>query len=154
MNGATRNIIVHDALGRGLTEPQIRADMEHIHNLVVIDVTFRHGAAYICMNSVHNALFARTCMMSRTTYKGCKIEFFRDECDVPLPVSISRARAPRPEPPKKKQAPLANRFGLLNIDGGAEESSDDENREPLDGTSDDDDTIGFSSRAGVRLTVD
>lgn len=74
-NGATRNILIRSAVDKGLTEAQIRDDMEHIHGLVIINVSFRNGHAYVSTNSVHNALFARTCMMSRTTYKGCKIEF-------------------------------------------------------------------------------
>src|ERR1700712_306160 len=113
-NGATRNILVRNAFANGLTEPQLRLDMEHIHNLIIIDIQYRNGDAYMSTNSVHNALFARTCMMSRTTYKGCKIEFFPDECDVPLPTPTYKMRAP---PPKavKKNMPLANRFDLLKM---------------------------------------
>lgn len=72
LGGATRNIIVHNAVSNGLTEASIRADMDHIHNLDIIDVQYRNDDAYVSTNSVHNALFARTCMMSRTAYKGCK----------------------------------------------------------------------------------
>jgi hypothetical protein len=39
--------------------------MDHIHNLVVIKVEFLGASCYIKTNSVHNAMFARTCMMSR-----------------------------------------------------------------------------------------
>lgn len=49
-NGATRNILIRSAVEKGLTEAQIREDMEHIHNLVIIDVTFRHGHAYVSQN--------------------------------------------------------------------------------------------------------
>lgn len=147
-NGATRNILIHSALEKGLTEPRIRDDMEHIHGLVIIDVAFRGSDAYVSMNSIHNALFARTCMMSRTTYKGCKIEFVRDECDVPLP---SKAYVPKAIGAKKKakKAGLAidNRFGMLNIDG-ADRDSDEENRTPSD---DDLRTVDSTSHAGVNL---
>ncbi|KAH9844919.1 RNA recognition motif, partial [Teratosphaeria destructans] len=150
-NGATRNILVHDALSRGLTEAQIREDMEHIHNLVIIDVVFRNGDAYIATSAVHNALFARTCMMSRTRYKGCKIEFFRDECDIPLPADTASNKAPVPRPGTTK-AHVANRFDLLNIDGSDEES-DEENRLPVNGGSDDESsTLDLGPRnTGVSL---
>ncbi|KAI7209658.1 hypothetical protein KC333_g8622 [Hortaea werneckii] len=110
LHGATRNLIIRNARSHGLTAARIRADLDHIHNLVIIDISFRSpftpssssataataaggsGAtgdddAYVETNAVHNALFARTCMMSRTGYKGCRIEFFPDQCaGVPLPV--------------------------------------------------------------------
>lgn len=47
------------------TRQGIRDDLEHIHNLVVIKVDFIGGSCYIKTNSVHNAMFARSCMMSR-----------------------------------------------------------------------------------------
>ncbi|KAF2210220.1 hypothetical protein CERZMDRAFT_21401, partial [Cercospora zeae-maydis SCOH1-5] len=113
--GATRNILIRNATEKGLTETRIRDDLEHIHNLVVIDVKFRDGNAYVYTNAVHNALFARTCMMSRTAYRGCKISFFADECDVPLP---TRPVAPKivPKGELVKSVPLANRFDMLDID--------------------------------------
>ncbi|KAI7345615.1 hypothetical protein KC354_g14646 [Hortaea werneckii] len=108
LHGATRNLIIRNARSHGLTAAQIRADLDHIHNLVIIDISFRcpfsaaaaetvggGDDAYVETNAVHNALFARTCMMSRTGYKGCRIEFFPDQCaGVPLPVPavISRSR--------------------------------------------------------------
>lgn len=151
-SGATRNILIRNAMDKGFTAEQIRDDMEHIRNLIIIDVIFRNGHAYVSTNSVHNALFARTCMMSRTTYRGCKVEFYRDECDIPLPV---RAQAQRsaPQEPTKKQMPVANRFDMLDTDSGAS-STEIENRDPLDtGTDDsDDDTIDIKPRRhGVRL---
>jgi len=63
--GATRNLVIHNRSPRH-TEEAIREDLEHIHNLVVIKVTFNGPDAHISTNSVHNAMFARTCMMSRT----------------------------------------------------------------------------------------
>jgi hypothetical protein len=41
----------------------------------VLDIYFRGGDALISTNSIHNALFARTCMMSRTAYKGLRIDW-------------------------------------------------------------------------------
>lgn len=63
-SGASRNLVIHRCDPR-LTEAAIRDDLEHIHNLVVIKVELMGGNCYIKTNSVHNALFARTCMMSR-----------------------------------------------------------------------------------------
>jgi hypothetical protein len=62
--GATRNLIIRRC-GSQHTEEAIRDDLEHIHNLVVISINFAGGDCYIRTNSVHNAMFARTCMMSR-----------------------------------------------------------------------------------------
>jgi hypothetical protein len=62
--GATRNLVIHKRNAKH-TEDSIREDLEHIHNLVVIKVTLQGPDAHISTNSVHNALFARTCMMSR-----------------------------------------------------------------------------------------
>ncbi|KAM3421475.1 hypothetical protein BST61_g1868 [Cercospora zeina] len=154
--GATRNILIRNATERGLTEIRIRDDLEHIHNLVVIDVKFRDGNAYVYTNAVHNALFARTCMMSRKTYRGCKISFFADECDVPLP---TRPAAPKtaPKGPAAKNVPLTNRFDMLDTDDNSSSarSSNEENRTPRRSASfdndDDVDAIGLTTRHGVRL---
>jgi hypothetical protein len=62
--GATRNLVIHKR-NPNHTEGTIRDDLEHIHNLVVIKITFNGEDAHISTNSIHNAMFARTCMMSR-----------------------------------------------------------------------------------------
>ena len=62
--GATRNLVIRRCDAKH-TEESVRDDLEHIHNLVVIRVTFADGNCCISTNSVHNAMFARTCMMSR-----------------------------------------------------------------------------------------
>ena len=67
--GATRNMVVRSANTRH-TEESIRDDLEHIHNLVVIYVRFTGRDAHISTNSVHNSMFARTCMMY------CELSFF------------------------------------------------------------------------------
>lgn len=123
-NGATRNIMIRNALEKGLTEQRIRDDMEHIHGLIIIDITYQNGDAYVSTNSVHNALFARTCMMSRKEYRGCKIEFYPDECDVALPV---RAKPPPTtmNEPSKKSMPLGNRFDMLNMSSNGSNGSDE-----------------------------
>lgn len=123
--GATRNFVIYNRSPRH-TEETIREDLDHIHNLVVVSIRFGGQNAYISLNSVHNAMFARTCMMSRSTYKGYKIDWYNDECAAPL-----EAPAPRKNsiPTKKKDAPIMNRFHLLNIDDeegtGSEEDDHD-----------------------------
>jgi hypothetical protein len=62
--GATRNLVIQNRNPKH-TEEMIRNDLEHIHNLIVIRVGFGDQNIYISTNSVHNAMFARTCMMSR-----------------------------------------------------------------------------------------
>lgn len=124
--GATRNLVVRGAMGK-LTEKQIRDDLDHIHNLVVIDVQFKEGDAYISTNSIHNALFARTCMMSRTTYKGLRIDWYPDECATPLPQSLNFSKSYTPVSRSVSVKPVAtiNPYNLLNA-GGTDASSDDE----------------------------
>jgi hypothetical protein len=123
--GATRNLVVRGATGK-LTEKQIRDDLDHIHNLVVIDVLFKEGDAYISTNSIHNALFARTCMMSRTTYKGLRIDWYPDECAAPLPQPANfKSYTPVSRSLPAKPVATLNRYNLLNTDG-TEASSDDE----------------------------
>ncbi|EGE78564.1 hypothetical protein BDBG_07091 [Blastomyces gilchristii SLH14081] len=124
-NGASRNLIIR-SVHPNLTESKIRDDLEHIHNLVVIDITFDKGNAYISTNSVHNALFARTCMMSRLAYKGMKIEYYPDECADPLPKVQYVPKKVAPQPPARKPAPMTNRFQMLNMDGANDSEGEDE----------------------------
>jgi hypothetical protein len=106
-----------------VTEARIREDLEHIHNLVVISVIFDKGNAYISTNSVHNALFARSCMMSRLAYKGMRIDYYPDECAGPLP-KIQYVPKKEIPPPVKKPDPPANRFQMLNLDATGDDSDD------------------------------
>ncbi|KAH6616802.1 carbon-nitrogen hydrolase [Boeremia exigua] len=91
--GVTRNLVVRGVAGR-VTEEQIRDHLDHIHNLIIVDVYFQNGNAHISTNSINNARFARTCMMSRAVYKGVRIEWGPDECAAPLPQPESRTRPP------------------------------------------------------------
>lgn len=150
--GATRNLVIRNALSKGLCETRIREDMEHIHNLVIVEVKFREGDAYVSTNSVHNCLFARTCMMSRRDYKGLRIEWYPDECAAPLPQIVPQPRSlppwkvptanvsqhsgrRMPQAQKPVAAHTANRFGVLNMDG-SENSSDTEYNDDRDETID------------------
>lgn len=131
--GATRNIVIRNGASKNITESGIREDLEHIHNLVVINVAIKKGDIYISTNSVHNALFARTCMMSRSLYKGVKIEWYPDECADPLP-RVQQQQQPSIAPPqhsKQKKVPqvsTSNLFSLLDMDeteASSEETSSD-----------------------------
>ena len=130
-SGATRNVIVR-GIHPSITEERIREDLDHIHNLVVISISFKHGDAYISLNSINNALFARTCMMSRAAYKGMKIEWYSDECSKPLqeilhaPKKVKQA-APQP----KKFASAMNRFQMLNMDGTESDLEETEEKPAL-----------------------
>ncbi|ETS76025.1 hypothetical protein PFICI_12969 [Pestalotiopsis fici W106-1] len=124
--GATRNMIIRRC-GPDHTVDSIRDHLEHIHNLVVISIDFIGSSCYIKTNSVHNAMFARTCMMSRVTYKGSKIEWDVDECAQPLEVS-RKPSVPKPlqslatKPPGVK---IRNRFATLRLDDDDNGDSDD-----------------------------
>jgi hypothetical protein len=118
--GATRNIVIRNGATKNMTEHGIREDLEHIHNLVVIFVKIDRGDIFISTNSVHNALFARTCMMSRSLYKGLKIEWYPDECAVPLPRLSEKLNIPQPQQKTKeksnRQVSTSNLFSLLDLD--------------------------------------
>lgn len=62
--GVTRNIVLRKC-GPNHTEASVREDLEHIHNLEVVNVEFRGGDCHIGTNSVASAMYARTCMTSR-----------------------------------------------------------------------------------------
>jgi hypothetical protein len=102
--------------------------MEHIHRLVIIEVTFRRGDAIVCANSVYTAAFMKSCMMSRRDYKGMRIDWFPDECADPLPLpaiqqpSIPALRQPWQARPNTGKA-VSNMFALLEEDPS--ESSDE-----------------------------
>jgi hypothetical protein len=125
--------------------------MEHISHLVIVDVKFREGNAYIYTNSIGYATFARTCMMSRVRYKGCRVWFFDDECDVALPQRKVASFVPPSKAVKQKtlKPVVPNRFGLLNTEG-TEAGSDEENQDPDNVASEYEDTSYANSEFGVR----
>lgn len=129
--GATRNVIIR-SVHPSITEERIREHLDHIHNIVVISVSFENGDAYISLNSINNSLFARTCMMSRLTYKGMKIEWYPDECSRPLPrVQYGPKKENLAPPQPKKFTSAMNRFQMLNMDNdGTEDGSEETDEEP------------------------
>lgn len=144
--GATRNLVLRD-VNPSITEQRLREDLDHIHNLIIISVSFIAGDVYLSLNSVHNSLFARTCMMSRATYKGMRIEWYPDDCALPLPKVQNAARKDNIPSPKPKATLMLNRFQLLNTD-------DDDTEEDSSLAGDEDLTMstGFSSLQASRRT--
>ncbi|RYP38924.1 hypothetical protein DL766_000733 [Monosporascus sp. MC13-8B] len=123
--GVTRNLIIRRCALKH-TADSIREDLDHIHNLIVIDVDFLGGSCYIKTNSVHNAMFARTCMMSRAKYKGSKIEWDVDECDQPIEIIQKVVSKPQqPQFPKKPPVDMRNRFATLRLDDEDDDEPDD-----------------------------
>ncbi|KAH0490183.1 hypothetical protein TgHK011_001663 [Trichoderma gracile] len=122
-NGATRNLVMRKC-NASHTEASIRKDLEHIHNLKVVGIDFCDGNCHISTNSVPSSMYARTCMMSRLKYKGCRIEWDIDECAQPLsqmPV-MSRRRTPFPVAPVARSVrTTSNRFQLLASEATSEE---------------------------------
>ncbi|CAP69155.1 uncharacterized protein PODANS_7_11120 [Podospora anserina S mat+] len=138
--GASRNLVIMNYASQH-TEEVIREDLDHIHNLVVIMIQFIGGNCHIELNSVHNAIYARTCMLSRMyvslrrfslaeanmldrKYKGRRIQFDVDQCAHPYPAPMVLKTKEAPQP--KRQSSVSNRFQLLNID----DSEDEENAPP------------------------
>jgi hypothetical protein len=117
--GASRNLVIQGYDNRH-TEEVIRDDLDHIHNLVVVKIEFIGGNCYIGLNSVHNAITARQCMLSRLRYKGKKINYDVDECAQPYPQPAPKVRKEM-APPKKGVSAVHNRFQLLNLDDGDED---------------------------------
>lgn len=149
--GASRNIVVRNGTSRDINEQGIRDDLEHIHNLVVISVKInpKSGDIFISTNSVHNALFARTCMMSRSLYKGLRIEYYPDECAAPIPKLPERALVtiPNSKASVKASKPHArgNLYALLAEDG----AGDDSDKSSSSG-GDEQDLPGYADN-GVRI---
>ncbi|ETI27460.1 hypothetical protein G647_09650 [Cladophialophora carrionii CBS 160.54] len=83
-SGLTRNLVIRFAKEEW-TAQDIREDLEHIHQLQIVDLFFRNGHAYLSLNSIQHALTARTCMHSQLKYKRLKIDSWPDDCAQPLP---------------------------------------------------------------------
>ncbi|KAL1952806.1 hypothetical protein VTO42DRAFT_4233 [Malbranchea cinnamomea] len=123
-HGASRNLVIR-GVHPDLSEDRIRADLDHIHNLIIINITYSGGNAYISTNSVQKASFARTCMRSRVPYNSLRIEYYPDECAEPLPKvqTVSRREVPQPV---TRLNPMANRFEMLSFDQPEDDSDEQE----------------------------
>ncbi|KAL8832170.1 MAG: hypothetical protein Q9170_004987 [Blastenia crenularia] len=119
--GATRNVVIR-SIHPNITEKHMREDLDHIHNLVIVNLSFIGGDAFLSLNSIRNSLFARTCMMSRASYKGMQIEWYPDECALPLPMLRNLFQKENAPLPKPKEIPMVNRFGMLAMDDDTTEN--------------------------------
>jgi len=121
---------VRDVAGR-VTEEQIRDHLDHIHNLVILKVYFKDRDVHTSINSIYNALSARACMMSRTIYKGRRIDWGLDECAAPLPQPGMRARSSAMRIPVMP-LPVMNTYAALDTgsetDSGLETDSDSQSK--------------------------
>lgn len=122
-NGATRNLVIRRC-SPSETEASIREDLDHIHNLAVVKVAFVGDCCFVSLNSVHNCITAKTCMMSRLKYKTCRLDWDLDECAQPLervqPVIVKK----EPPPTKRNTSAVANRFKLLSMEAEDEDQSE------------------------------
>ena len=74
--------------------------------------------------------------MSRTEYKGLRIDWYPDECAAPLPKVPARSwkdHIPVSRPKTTTVAPVTNRFALLNTDGTESDSDDEEETKSFPG---------------------
>ncbi|KAF9765492.1 hypothetical protein IL306_002217 [Fusarium sp. DS 682] len=135
--GGSRNFVIRKR-DPNLTAQSIRDDLEHIHNLHVINIAFEKDNCFISTNAVHGAIYARTCLQSRSEYKTSRIEWCADECAQPLQYLPSEIQDPAPDvKPQRRDVPthpsrknlMGNRFKLLDLsdsDGSnGDDSSDD-----------------------------
>ncbi|KAH7037846.1 uncharacterized protein B0I36DRAFT_403360 [Microdochium trichocladiopsis] len=145
--GATRNLVIRRCHSRH-TDASIRDDLEHIHNLVAISVEFFDGNCYIKTNSVHNAIVARTCMMSRVKYKGSSIGWDVDECAEPIELPDRPARAPHfiAPPVTRPVVESENRFAPLRRD-------DNDNHESMLDDDQDSSESGFTPSEASGNTI-
>lgn len=111
----TRNILIQRA-NSGITESLIRKHLDHIHSLEVLSVDIDGDEVRISTNCVAGALFAKTCLMSRSMYKGMWIGFYPDECAEPLPdiPGPGDATEPRSKAHIVPKGPLYNPYDLLS----------------------------------------
>jgi len=123
-NGATRNLCLTNAIPQ-ITAKKIRADLDHIHNLVIVDLWSSGDALYVSLNSVAAAVSAKQCLQSRAEYKGpLKIRYIHDDCSDSLPeIAMARLKRPTGNPFTKKPSNVSlNRFQALSVtsDGSVE----------------------------------
>jgi hypothetical protein len=63
-------------------------------------------------------------MMSRTVYKGLRVEFYPDECATSLPRLTTKARTLTP-PTALKSKPITNAYAILDTGSDADSNSED-----------------------------
>ena len=120
--GATRNLLIK-GMDANFNEQRVREDLEHIHNLVVVEVYSPENGdgMVISLNAIHLALYARTCMRSRALYRKAQITFYPDKCaNIPISQVQDSGLKPRPgnqgqRTAQEKKPVSANRFSSLAL---------------------------------------
>ena len=124
MNGATRNLVIRFPKN-DMTEETVREDLEHIHQLEVVDIITANNHIFVSTNGIQHALTAKHCLRSRLKYRNSRIEFFEDECDQVLPTVVRKVNEHgfQPQPIKRPATvSMANRFApLFEQDGDLED---------------------------------
>ena len=120
-SGLTRNLVIRSAREEWSAK-DIRDDLDHIHQLQIVDLFFRNGNVYISLNSIQHALTAKSCMNSRLKYRKTKIACWPDDCAQPLPLLFKQPRPPAPLPPPRG---FENRFEVLYQETEETNSSED-----------------------------
>ena len=126
-NGASRNLVI-SGISASITEQRLRDDLEHIHGLVPVYISFTNENIYLSLNSVRHAVFAKSCLASRATYRRTRIDWFPDECDQPLPKFPKPAKTERSRiqaPTQAQKSRSTNRFHMLMNTEGTEDGSDE-----------------------------
>ncbi|KAK8172301.1 hypothetical protein BKA80DRAFT_318105 [Phyllosticta citrichinensis] len=119
--GATRVLCLRNAVGF-INEQRIRDDMEHIHNLVIVNIKPCGHDMFVECSSILAAEFARTCMMSRIPYRGFRIESFPDGC-AQDPIFLPGFTV---SPAKDKSLPRRNNiYSVLALDEDCTSSEED-----------------------------
>lgn len=134
-NEGTSRILRLRNVPPAITPDVLRADLEHIANLHIERLT-QKGREIVCnLNSVGVAMFARTCLRSRATYKGAVIEYGVDDCalrKMPIEGSGGIDEEEAPSPARARNVKNArrnpnNRFSALQlVDDGGEEGDQEE----------------------------
>ncbi|KAL4725057.1 hypothetical protein ACLX1H_008504 [Fusarium chlamydosporum] len=140
VRGASRNFVIRRR-DPNTTVQSLRDDLDHIHNLHVIDIAFNKDSCFINTSSVNSAIFARNCLLSRLEYKHSRIEWVADECAQPLETLPYEAQAPVPcvrqenasasVPPSRKNL-MGNRFQLLELSDTDRSTGDDSSDESFE----------------------
>lgn len=130
--GATRNLVIRFPKS-DMNPESVRDDLEHIHLLEVVDISFVEGHLHVSLNDINTAAIARSCMSSRLKYKGSRIEFFPDECSAPLPRIVKKAAKPAIPALPAKTTFNVNRFQMLTIDSSTEDEDETEGLNSFEG---------------------
>lgn len=119
-NNASRNLVIRYPKFE-LTADVVKEDLDHIHQLEVIEVKVEKGHFWLQLNSIQHAITAKNCLLSQLRYQGSRIEYFADQCSeqLPSPKVIQRRWSEKQHVPNDVPQFYNNPFELLS-----QESSD------------------------------